>query len=149
MIDRFEHFITNITEIDLYWHRIAAAAMSEYSLKGNYAIYFTRLSNCKEGCTAAELTQTTGKDKADVSRDINLLIKKGLVKRTTVSGNAYRAKLSLTAEGEDLARKVKGKVAQAVSVVGFTAEDEERETFYKMLDEVTEKLRQLSESDFK
>ncbi len=149
MIDRFEHFITNITQIDLYWHRLAATAMSEYNLKGNYAIYFTKLMNCKEGLTAAELTVSTGKDKADVSRDINLLVTKGLVKKNMIADNSYRAKISLTAEGEEVAKKVSEKVAQAVSAVGLAEGDGAREDFYKMLDEITEKLLLLTKSDFK
>lgn len=149
MIERFEHFITNITEIDLYWHRIAAAAMAEYSLKGNYAIYFTKLSNSAEGCTATELTAATGKDKADVSRDINLLISKGLVKKTLISDSTYRAKISLTQEGRELAERIAEKVNAAVMAVGLAGDDTERESFYKMLDEITEKLKQLSQSDFK
>lgn len=148
MLERFEHFIINITEIDLYWHRIAGAVMSAYDLKGNYGIYFTKLNGCKEGYTSAELAAQTGKDKADVSRDTNLLIKKGLIKKTSAGGNTYRAKLSLTDTGKELAEKLSLKICEAVEQVGLDTTEESRNEFYLMMDEIKEKLKKLSESDF-
>ena len=59
MIGRFETFIHNLSEIDLYWHRLASTEMAKFGLKGNWAIYFTQLYHHPEGLTNVQLQQLT------------------------------------------------------------------------------------------
>lgn len=144
MLSRFEKFICAITEIDLYWHRIASSVMKAYGLKGNYAIYFTRLHGCPEGLTAAQLANLCGKDKADVSRDISALEKAGLVERLR-SGSGYRAPISLTEAGNRLTDEIVQKAELAVDLVGGDLTDSDRECFYRALETITANLQALSE----
>lgn len=145
MLSRFERFICNITEIDLYWHRIASSEMKAYGLKGNYAIYFTRLHGCTEGLTAVQLASLCGKDKADVSRDISALEKAGLVERQR-SASSYRAPIVLTAEGVHLTEEIVRKAELAVDLVGRGLSDSDRECFYRSLETITANLQTLSET---
>lgn len=146
MLSRFEKFICGITEIDLYWHRLASGEMKRYGLKGNYAIYFTKLYGSPGGITSAQLATVCGKDKADVSRDIAALEQSGLVKRVCSSGSAYRAKIVLTEQGKQLTEKVVRKAELAVNCIGHDLKEEERQCFYRVLDTIITNMRELSET---
>jgi len=146
MISRFQRFICDITGIDLYWHRLASASMAAFGLKGSYAIYFVRLFGVQEGMTATELTAACGKDKADVSRDIAELVKLGYMVRETGEKRAYRARIRLTEEGRTLARKVGEKAKIAVGCIGREIPEEDREVFYRVLDQITANLQEMSEN---
>lgn len=145
MLSRFEKFIFDITEIDLYWHRIATQVMKPYGLKGNYAIYFTRLHGSPEGLTAAQLSTLCGKDKADVSRDMAALEKAGFVERMQ-TGSRYRAPIVLTEAGNRLTEAIIDKAEFAVSRIGRNLSEQERETFYRALDDITANLQALSKT---
>lgn len=146
MLSRFENFICDITEIDLYWHRLASAEMKRYGLKGNYAIYFTRLHNHPDGMTSAELAVQCGKDKADVSRDMAVLEKAGLVTRQRTGSSGYRAHITLTEQGRTLTDEIIRKAELAVSCIGRDLTEEDRRTFYRVLDIITANLQALSET---
>ena len=146
MLSRFEKFTYDINEIDLYWHRIAAAEMKVYGLKAGTALYFTRLSAHPEGLTAAELAASCGRDKADVSREIAALEQAGFVSRGPDGRRGYRARIVLTERGEALTREVVRKASAAVEQVGSCLTEEERRVFYDALDKITENIRALSES---
>lgn len=146
MLDRFDKFMCNITEIDLYLHRISTTVMKKYDLKGNYAIYFTKLHGMKEGITAANLAVACGKDKADVSRDIAVLEKGGFVERVRTGNTAYRARIMLTENGRDVARKVITAAIRAVDFVGHDYNIDDLNTFYKLLEVIKNNLHELSES---
>jgi len=85
MIDRFERFSFAISEISHYWHKIATDEMGKYGLKGVHALYLTAMHRHPEGITSAQLCEECGKDKADVSRCVSLMEKKGLVIREGVN----------------------------------------------------------------
>lgn len=146
MLSRFEKFIIDITEIDLYWHRLASDVMKSFGLKGSYAIYFTKLHGHPGGLTSAELSAMCGKDKADVSRDISALERAGLVERVRAGANTYRAKITLTEQGKKYTDEITRKAELAVSCVGQSLSDSERDCFYRVLDSITENLRKLSET---
>lgn len=143
MINRFEKFIIDITEIDLYWHRLATGVMKPLGLKGSYAIYFARLHHF-EGMTAAELAQSCGKDKADVSRDLAALEKAGFIERVKNGESAYRATIRLTESGKALTEKIISKAETAVNLVGQNLSGADRECFYRVLDIITKNLQSLS-----
>lgn len=146
MLNRFERFIVNITEIDLYWHRLATSVMKEYGLKGNYSVYFPILSRNSEGLTAAQLSTICGRDKADVSRDISALEKKGLVTRMRAGESTYRAKIMLTEEGHVLSGKILAVVETAVDCIGGELDSDERDCFYRALEVITRNMKTLSET---
>ena len=144
MLDRFARFSLAISEIDRCWHKLAAEEMAKYGLKSPHAVYLTTLYNYAEGVTAAKLGELCGKDKADVSRMVAILEKKGLVRKEAQGGNLYRAKLLLTEEGRKAAEQVQQRAAVAVELAGSGMSEDEREVFYRCLERITSNLQMLS-----
>lgn len=149
MLDRFERFSYGIFEISRYWHKIAADEMAQYELKGPSATYLTTLYRHGEGLTAAKLGQLCGRDKADVSRALAVMEKKGLVTRQAVHENAYRARLKLTDSGKTAAEQICRRAALAVEQAGKDLSPETRAQFYEALELIATNLRKLSENGIK
>lgn len=144
MVARFEKFSYFISEISKNWHKIASDEMIKHGLKGPYAVYFTALSRYDEGITAARLAEICARDKADVSRAVNQMAKKGLVIKKEVNQNHYNALLILTNEGRDVASKIKEKATYAVKIGGKGLTDEQRNDFYNSLELICNNLQSLS-----
>ena len=144
MLNRFARFSLAISEIDRCWHKLAAEEMAKYDLNSPHAVYLNTLYQYPEGITAAKLGELCCKNKADVSRMVSILKKKGLVRKEAVGGNLYRAKLLLTDDGKLAAEHVQGRAALAVELAGSGMTDAERETFYRCLEQITANLQTLS-----
>ena len=145
MLNRFAKFSLSIAEIDRCWHKLAAEEMAKYDLNSPHAVYLNALYDANEdGITAAQLGELCGKNKADVSRMVAILEKKNLVQKIAVGKNMYRAKLMLTTEGKQAAEHVRRRAAIAVELAGDGLSNQEREIFYRVLDQITENLQKLS-----
>ena len=144
MLNRFSRFSLAISEIDRCWHKLAAEEMAKYDLNSPHAVYLTTLYRFDEGITAARLGELCCKNKADVSRMVGILEKRGLVYKEANGGNLYRAKLLLTEEGKRATEQVQARAALAVELAGFGMSDEDREIFYRCLEQITANLQTLS-----
>ena len=144
MLDRFERFSLAISEINRYWHKLAAEELAPYGLKSAHATYLTAMARHPEGITVPELCEECGKDKSDASRMIGILEEKGLVTKEATGGSRYRGLLKLTPEGQRAADHVCRRAARAVESAGSGLSPQERETFYHALDSITANLRRLS-----
>lgn len=142
MTDRFERFTFNIFEISKHWHKIAADEMEKYGLKGSHAIYLTALHNYSDGITAAKLCELCGKDKADTSRMLSIMEKKGLVIKQ--GANNYRALIKLTEQGKKAAENVKSTANLAVEIAGKGITESQREIFYNTLELIASNLQIIS-----
>ncbi len=145
MLDRFEKFSFLIADISRCWHKLASEVMEKEGLKGPYAVYFTTMYRFPDGITAARLSELCSKDKADVSRAMNLLEKRGLIEKASPENGAYRAPLKLTEEGKALYLHIAEKAAQAVSGGGKGLNNKEREIFYNALELISQNLQKLTE----
>lgn len=144
MLKRFARFSLAIAEIDRCWHKLAAEEMAKYELNSPHAVYLHALDQHEDGITAAKLGELCGKNKADVSRMVSILEKKGLVRKERTGGNLYRARLKLTEQGRTAAQHVQQRAALAVELAGAGLSDSEREVFYRALDRITANLQTLS-----
>ena len=144
MLNRFARFSLAIAEIDRCWHKLAAMEMARYDLNSPHAVYLITLYDYPEGITAARLSELCCKNKADVSRMVSILEKKGLVRKEAVGGNLYRAKLLLTEDGKKAAEHVRERAAVAVEMAGVDLSDEARESFYTVLEQIAAKLQSLT-----
>ena len=144
MIDRFELFTNTISEISHYWNRIATVEMEKYGLKGLYALYIVTLYRNPDGITATQLCEISNKDKAEISRAVSMLEKKGLIIREKVTSNSYRALLKLTGEGVSLAEVLCGRVNVIVEGASNGVSREELETFYRVFGTITGNLKAIS-----
>lgn len=144
MTDRFERFISVISEIDKHWHKVAANVMAEYGLKGPYAIYLITLFKHPDGLNASQLSEICERNKADVSRAINDMENKGLLFKNLVNNSFYRARLVLTEKGMNAAKKIKLTAECAVDAASSGITDKEREILYKSLDIISDNLKTMS-----
>lgn len=145
MIERFEAFLNNIAIIERYWHKIAAEEMTKYGMKGPYALYFTTLRQYPEGITSAKLAELCNRNKADVSRAVNLMEKEELIVRNSASGNSYRALIQLTPKGQEITKEIYQKVLKAVSITGDGLTKEERMALYRSLNTIVNNLQSIDE----
>lgn len=146
MLGRFARFSLAISEIDRCWHKLAAEEMAKYGLNSPHAVYLNTLYENPEGVTAAKLGELCCKNKADVSRMVAIMEKKGLVKKEAVGGKLYRAKLVLTQEGRCAAEQVRKIAARAVELAGAGMTDGDRQIFYRCLEQITANLQDLSKN---
>ena len=102
MEDRFERFSVGMSEISRYWHKLTGDEMEKYGLKGTHSIYLLTMYRFPEGLTAPRLCELCVKDKADVSRMMSLMEKKGLVRKESVGKTLYGGVFKLTEEGQVL-----------------------------------------------
>ena len=145
MVERFEKFTFYIFEITRYWHKLAGDEMTKYGLKGPHATYLTALYKFEDGITAPQLCELCGKDKADVSRMMSIMEKKGLVIKEGEKN--YRATFSLTDEGKNAAEAVRKRAILAVSLAGKDLSEENRAILYTSLESIANNLKILSSSD--
>lgn len=144
MIERFERFSFAISEISKYWHKLTAAEMEKYGLKGPHSVYLLAMYRYPEGITAPELCELCGKDKSDVSRMMAIMEEKGLVSRESIHRNLYRGVFKLTEEGQTAAEHVRQRASLAVELAGKDLSDHQRTLFYDALESIASNLRQLS-----
>lgn len=145
-MNRFEKFSSLIFEITRQWHRISTEEMLKYDLKGSYALYLSKISNHPEGVTAARLSEECSRDKADVSRAVSAMINKGLIYRDAKAKNTYRAPLKLTELGLSVAKHVENRSTHAVDNASYGISDEDRATFYAVLEKITDNLKNINRS---
>ena len=147
MLNRFEDFVTGITECHRYIQRIKAMEMTEFGLKGTHVMCLYYLRRNPAGLTAAQLCGLCAEDKAAISRTVSELRSRGYI--TTLSEKAYRAMLTLTAAGQELARKFDQLIEGWVTAGGDGLTDEERVDFYKSLSAIAENLRTRIDAELK
>lgn len=146
MLQRFQAFVTGITECHRYIQRIKSMEMTELGLKGTHVMCLFYLNQTPAGLTAAQLCQLCAEDKAAVSRTVSELEGNGYL--ALPDGKKYRAPLQLTSKGREAAQKIDALVAQWVCIGGDGLTDEERTAFYATLDKIAANLKSKVEKGF-
>ena len=147
MNQRFDAFVSGITACYKYIQRIKSMEMTEFGLKGTHVMCLYYLRRNPAGLTAAQLCGLCAEDKAAISRTVSELRSRGYI--TTLSEKAYRAMLTLTAAGQELARKFDQLIEGWVTAGGDGLTDEERVDFYKSLSAIAENLRTRIDAELK
>ena len=145
MQQRFESFMSGITACYKYVQRIKIGEMTELGLKGAHAMCLYFLKNSQDGLTAGELCRLCNEDKAAISRSLATLREKGYI--DGIGKAAYRIRWKLTDEGQRVAQHVDTLVEQWVACCGEGITDEERDTFYRVLECISAHLRENCESE--
>lgn len=147
MIQRFDAFVSGITSCYKYIQRIKSMEMTEFGLKGTHVMCLYYLRQNPAGLTAAQLCGLCAEDKAAISRTVSELKSRGYI--TSLSQKAYRAMLTLTGAGQEIARKFDHLIESWVTVGGDGLSDEERSDFYRILATIAGNLRARIESENK
>ncbi len=146
MLDRFERFLLSVSEISRYWHKLSADEVADYGLKGPHVVYLTVMYRFEDGITASDLGEICRKDKADVSRMLAIMEKKGLAKKHGVNQSMYRGIWKLTDEGRAAAAYIRERAVLAVQLAGEGLSDDSRAIFYESLERIAANLRDLCEN---
>ena len=144
MVERFEKFSYLITELSRLLHKIESDALSQFGIKGPYAIYILTLAKHPEGIPPLKIAELCARDKADVSRAIAALTERGLVTKQTVEGKKYRSPIALTENGLLLAKSISQKARAAVEFASGGVLDEDRKTFYETLEAICSNMTKMS-----
>lgn len=136
MKDIFENFTFTILKLNKLVQKIKHAEMDGLGLKTIHAMCLYQLYKTK-GLTFGELVRLTLEDKAAISRAVKHLRDKGYA---NYDGNSYNSPVTLTADGEEVARAVLEKANDAVEAASCSFTDEERTAFYKLLDQIALRL---------
>jgi len=139
MIHRFEAFLTGITVCYKYLQRIKNAEMTEFGLKGTHAACLFFLNHQPEGLTAAQLCSLCAEDKASISRTLSDLRSRGYL--LDDGEKNYRKALVLSPQGREVAEKMDPLIESWVGIGGDGLSEQERETFYRILDRIAQNLR--------
>ena len=144
MIGRFEIFSLGLTQLTAAWNKIANEELKPFGLKGRASVYMIALYKSEEGLTITNLCEICHRDKAEASRIISEMEKKGLVTREQGSSNGYRAKIRLTEEGKKATYELRERIKMAVEKGGNGLSDEEREHFYYALQVIAKNLQEIT-----
>ena len=143
MIQRFEQFSYAISSIYRHILKLEKEEMEKHGYRASYALYLSVMSRYPLGITATRLGELCDRDKAGISRVINEMEEKGLVRRECYKDNFYRAKLILTPEGRKAALYVRQRAEIAVAEAGKGLSDEDRKILYSCLETIESNLRQI------
>ena len=143
MISRYERLSSALSEISRIIQRISSQVMGEFGLKGSYAKYLLVLRRYPDGITATAICDICERNKADVSRALCELWDMGLVER--IGNGSYRAKLTLTPNGRELADRLKLRATGFISYVGKDIAEDEREIFYRSLESIASNLEAIED----
>ena len=149
MKQRFETFVTAITQINRSLQRLKSSQMADFGLKGTHVMCLYQLQQHEEGLTSAQLVQLCDEDKAAVSRCISELLERELVESPESSGRRYRKIITLTDQGKKITAAMDQKIIDAVMTAAQGYSQEERETFYHVLLQVADNLQKAAQEDQK
>lgn len=148
MDNRFETFTTLVNRINRSIRRIKIQEMADYGLRSTHisCLYYLYISN---GLTATELCERCEEDKAAISRALEYLETAGYLTCEAQGGKRYRNLLLLTDKGQEVGRIIAEKIGGVLDVIGQELSDEERQTFYRSLFIISERLEQLAQDNEK
>lgn len=142
MQERFETFTVLIAKINRSIRRLKTEEMAEFHLKSPHVSCLYYLY--KEGpLTSKELCDVCDEDKAALSRSIDHLESCGYITCGAKNGKRYKASLSLTPEGERIARHIAERIDSILTRVGNALGDEGRAALYRGLTVVSEDLQTI------
>ena len=144
MLSRYEQFSFIVSGINRHIQKLEHDEMIKHGYKGAFAQYLVAMRRYPQGITAAQLSEICDKDKAAVSRIVAEMLEKGLIVRKAASETMYRAKLTLSAEGEKVAAYIADRASAAIEAMGSELSEEQRKTLYKTLDTISDKLHTLT-----
>lgn len=144
MTGRYQQFSYIVSVINRQIQKIERDVMEKHGYKGAFAQYLMAMRRNSEGITSAQLSEICDKDKAAVSRVITEMIEKELVARNATNETLYRAKLTLTDKGVEIADYIAKQGAAAVAAVNNGLNKEELKMFYSNLDYIADRLHVIS-----
>ncbi len=143
MTDRFENFVISILKLNKLIQHIKVLEMGEYGLRAVHVMCIYYIGRREGGLTATELSKLTLEDKAAISRALGTLRERGYVNYDT---KRYNSRVTLTDEGKKVACFISERAENYVSAGGGELTEADRETMYRSLASVSERLEEYYET---
>ena len=147
MNQRFETFVTAITQISRSLQKLKSAEMADFGLKGTHVMCLYHLQQNRDGLTAAQLIRLCDEDKAAISRCVGELMDRGLVMSPEESRKRYRKVIILTEEGKKVTDAMDQKIMDSVLTAAQGYSRQDREIFYRVLLQVAENLQNACQAE--
>lgn len=146
MQERFQRFTNLITSISRSIYRMKTEAMAKYDLKSSHlsCMYYLTAGKAR---TAAQLAKLSEEDKANVSRTLGELEKRGLITREIGSQGRPKRTITLTVEGAKIGEFLREHIENIFQIVSEDIDEAERDAMYRSLTRIDKRLRMLSEAD--
>jgi DNA-binding MarR family transcriptional regulator len=143
MTQRFDTFVTSITQIYRCIQKIKTHEMLPLGLKSTHVMCLFHLLQHPEGLTAVQLTALCEEDKGAISRALSSLETKGLVVFGDHPGQSkrYRTRITLTESGREAAQHMDASINHAVKIGGQGLSEENRIVFYESLQLIAKNLQ--------
>ena len=142
--NRFTFLIDNIYK---GVQKIKTAEMEKFGLKATFVSCLLYLYDNPSGLTAGQLVKLCDKDKAAVSRALSELSEGGYVRSLAEKDKKYNLPVVLTAAGLEAAEKVGDKVDEIFQRASRALRDDERENFYRYLENISSTLQKIIEKN--
>ena len=145
MLERFNYFSSEVFAIVKNWQKIASQVMKDFGLTSSQLIYMLALYD-HDKLNSTELVKISGKDKSDVSRNLNQMIKSGIVEKKSNNKNNYGGSFYLTDKGRLIGSKISKKTMEYMELANKNISREKKEIFYEVLDALSENIEKLTEN---
>ena len=145
MLDRFNYFSSEVFNIVKNWQKIASQVMKDFGLTSSQLIYMLALYY-NDKLNSTELVKISGKDKSDVSRNLNQMIKSAIVEKKSNNKNNYGGSFYLTEKGRRIGSKISKKTMEYMELANKNISREKKEIFYEVLDALSENIEKLTEN---
>ncbi len=145
MLDRFNYFSSEVFNIVKNWQKIASQVMKDFGLTSSQLIYMLALYD-NDKLNSTELVKISGKDKSDVSRNLNQMIKSAIVEKKSNNKNNYGGSFYLTEKGRRIGSKISKKTMEYMELANKNISREKKEIFYEVLDALSENIEKLTEN---
>lgn len=139
MKERFETFTVLIAKISRNIKRIKNREMAEYGLRTAHVSCLYYLYSAQE-LTATDLSERCEEDKATISRALDSLEQKGLIRRESKHGKRYNSPLHLTDKGREIGKKITEKINCVLDEICIDLTEEQRMEFYRSLAVISDSL---------
>ena len=144
MLDKFNYFSSEIFNLVKNWQKLAGQVMKDFGLNASQLIYMLALYD-HDKLNSMELAKISGKDKSDVSRNLNQMIKSGIVEKKSNNKNNYGGSFYLTEKGRLIGSKISERTIKYIELANKNISGDKKEIFYEVLDALSKNIENLTE----
>jgi len=145
MNERFEIFTVLLNRINRNIRKIKNEEMKNYELRSPHisCLYYLYTS---EGITSKELCGRCEEDKATISRSLDYLEKNNYLVCKSDGKKRYNATFELTERGMRAGKRIADKIADVLDEISTGISAEERASFYRNLNIISENIDKVAKS---
>ena len=141
---RFEKFALLIDGVQKCIQRFKNSIAPALGIKSVHVLWIYELYIHREGLTSAELAVRSNIDPSLISRELATLKKQGYITKEVTPGKRnYNSRITLTEEGEALAKKIYVKALDVQGKVDDGVSTKDLVVFYSVLEKLHDNLEKI------